>query len=90
MPCIPEEIYKQLPTEVKKAIYEAKNAAEKSSKDKAPAQDHTANQAEMVVPGSISFTMEAMGIMGAATSVRLTSSDIWQVISATWGVATGS
>ena len=27
MPRISEEIYKQLPTEVKKAIYEAKNAA---------------------------------------------------------------
>ena len=34
MPRIPEEIYKQLPTEVKKASYEAKNAAEKSSEEK--------------------------------------------------------
>ena len=90
MPRIPEEIYKQLPTEVKKAIYEAKNAAEKSSEEKAPAQDCTANQAEMVVPGSISVTMEATGIMGAVTSSRSTASDIQQVFSATRGVATGS
>ena len=90
MPCIPEEIYKQLPTEVKKAIYEAKNAAEKSSEEKAPAQDHTVNQAETVVPSSISVTTEATGIMGAVTGGRSTASDIQQVLSATRGVATGS
>ena len=90
VPRIPDEIYKQLPTEVKKAIYEAKNAAEKSSEEKASAQDRTVNQAEMVVPGSISVTTEATGIMGTVTGGRLTASDIRYVLSTTWGVATGS
>ena len=37
---------------------------------------NTVNQAETVVPSSISVTMEATGIMGAVTGGRLTASDI--------------
>ena len=43
-----------------------------------------------MIPGSISVTMEATGIMGAVTGGRLTASDIRHVLSATRGVATGS
>ena len=89
MPRIPQEIYKQHPTKVKKAICEAKNAAEKSSEEN-PAQDRTVNQAETVVPSSISVMMEATGIVGAVTGGRSTASNIRQVLSTTRGIATGS
>ena len=66
------------------------NDKEKGSDGKTPANDCLTNQAEMVVPSTVSVSTESTGIMGAVTGGKSTASDIWHVLSATRGAATGS
>ena len=62
----------------------------KGSDGKTTAHDRLANQAEMVVPSTVSVSTEATGIMGAVSGGKSTASDIQHVLSATREAATGS
>ena len=63
---------------------------DKGSDGKTSAHDRQANQAETVVPCTVSVSTEATGIMCAVTGRKSTASDIWHVLSAMRGAATGS
>ena len=69
---------------------ECGNDKEKSSDDKTSAHDCQVNHAKTVVPSTVSVSTEATGIMSAVTSGKSTASNLWHVLSAMWGAATGS
>ena len=58
------------------------NDKDKSNNGKNSAHDRLANQAEMVVPSTVSVFTESTGIMGAVTGGKSTASDIRHVLSA--------
>ena len=87
---LPYQVYKDLPAGFKKWMKECRNDKDKSSDGKTSAHDRLANQAEMVVPSTVSVSTEATGIMGAVSRGKSTASDIQHVLSATRGAATGS
>ena len=67
-----------------------RNDKDKSNDGKTSAHDRLANQAETVVPSTVSISTESTGILGAVTRGKSTASDIRHVPSATRGAATGS
>ena len=87
---LPYQVYKNLPAGFKKWMKESGNDEDKGSDGKTSAHDRLANQAEMVVPHTVSVSTESTGIMGAVTGGKSTASDIQHVLSATRGAATGS
>ena len=64
---LPYQVYKDLPDGFKKWMKEHGNDKDKVSDGKTSAHDHIANQAEMVVPSTVSVSTEATGIMGTVT-----------------------
>ena len=84
------QVYKDLPDGFKKWMKERGNDKDKGSDGKTSAHDCLANQAEMVVPSTVSVSTELTGIMGAVTGGKSAASDIWHVLSAMRGAATGS
>ena len=87
---LPYQVYKDLPAGFKKWMKNCRNDKTEGSDGKPTAQDCLANQAEMAAPSQVSVSTEATGIMSAVTSGKSTASNLWHVLSAMWGAATGS
>ena len=60
---LPYQVYKDLPAGFKKWMKECGNDKDKSSDGKTSAHDRLANQAETVVPSTVSVSTESTGIM---------------------------